>query len=211
MLDARRPYGRFVDDDQWQTPPTQFITPDSMETRSLREMWDQVILSSREAEVVQAMRILEPSIESIVFLTGDTHRRVGGRGGIVASTKQQSERFPLGSYGDGMRRLLALSLSLIRCANGYLFIDEIDTGVHHSIMADMWKLVIKTSRQSDIQVFATTHSLDCLRGLAYAGETEPALLDDVVVHKIEKDLDHNIAFRSSQISIAVHREIEVRG
>ena len=40
------------------------------------------------------------------------------------------EEEPHPSYGDGMKRLLALSLGLIDGADGCVLIDEIDTGLH---------------------------------------------------------------------------------
>ena len=57
-----------------------------------------------------------------------------------------------------MRRLLALSLSLIRTEQGILLVDEIDTGLHWTVMEEMWRLVVETARRSSVQVFATTHS-----------------------------------------------------
>ncbi len=54
----------------------------------------------------------------------------------------------------------------VTSAGGCLFVDEIDTGLHYSVMAKMWHLLIETARRLDVQVFASTHSLDCLQALA---------------------------------------------
>lgn len=206
-----RRYHSFGEESDIEAIPIQFIAPDSIEPRSLSEMWNQVLLEGKEPDVIKAMQLLEPDIASIAFLTGESmYRFHNKRAGILASFGKDQRRLPLGSYGDGMRRLLALSISLIRSKGGYLVIDEIDTGFHYSIMGDMWRLVVQTAIDSGIQVFATTHSLDCLRGLATLIEYEPGLQNSVSVHKVEPDLEASVAFIGKDIVTAVKQGIEVR-
>ncbi|HHC24806.1 MAG TPA: ATP-binding protein [Desulfobacterales bacterium] len=42
-----------------------------------------------------------------------------------------------------------------------LLIDEIDTGLHFTVMENMWRLITQTAKRLDVQVFATTHNSDC--------------------------------------------------
>lgn len=191
-------------------PTLQYITPDSLEPRSMRDMWDNVLTEGREDEVIAAMRILEGDIDDIVFLTGASAQRSSARAGILAGFHGAQGRLPLGSLGEGVRRLLALSLSLIHSADGTLLIDEIDTGLHWSVMQDMWRLVIRTAMDSNVQVFATTHSLDCLRGLAWLHESDPDVAQHVMVHKLDRNLKESVAFDASQVQTAVEQEIELR-
>lgn len=188
--------------------PIRFVTARSLSTKLMAGMWDEVLRSGRENEVITAMRILESSLESIAFLSG--RARYGGLGEIVAGFAGNKRRLPLGSYGDGIRRLLALSLSLITTSGGVLLIDEIDTGLHYSVLGDMWRLVVNTARKSNVQVFATTHSLDCVRALGWFCENHPDLAEDVSLQKIDPELDESVAFDAERIKIAVDQEIEVR-
>ena len=109
-----------------------------------------------------------------------------------------------------MRRLLALSLSLVRTGDGYLLIDEIDTGLHFSVMEKLWKLVVNTARESNVQVFATTHSYDCIQGLAALVDSSPGLASEVSVQKIENSLKNAVSLDAEQIRVAVRQEIEIR-
>lgn len=143
-------------------------------------------------------------------MSGERATRFGGRGGILLGFQGTKRRLPMGSHGDGMRRLLALSLSLTQTAGGVLLVDEIDTGLHWSIMADMWRMVVSSAIETNTQVFATTHSLDCLRGLASLCENHKELSEHVSVHKIDRELEEAVAFDAAQIEIAVSQEIEVR-
>ncbi len=130
--------------------------------------------------------------------------------GVLLGFCGAGRRAPLGSHGDGMRRLLALSLSLIQAAQGYLLVDEIDTGVHWTVMEDMWRLVVDTARKSSVQVFATTHSHDCIRGLAALTESRPDLAGEVSMHKIERALKKAVRFAEKDIPAIVDQNIEVR-
>lgn len=190
--------------------PARFITPDSLEPRSMSEMWNKIIVEGRESEVIEAMRILAPDLKNIFFLSGDSAYRFGGRGGVLAAFEGTPRRDPLGSHGDGMRRLLALSLSLIRSESGTLLVDEIDTGLHYSVMGDMWRLVTETARRSRVQVFATTHSSDCVRGLAWLCENHPELATHVSVQKIDCQLEEAVALHAEEIALAVNQGMEVR-
>ena len=129
------------------SPPSQFVTAESLQAHEMAVLWDQVVVAGRESEVLEAMRILEEDLDSIYFLTGDTTRRTGGSPGIVLGFGPGAPRVPIGSYGDGMRRLLALSLALVHTGGGFLLIDEIDTGLHWTVMEEMWKLVVEGGRQ----------------------------------------------------------------
>ena len=174
----------------------------------MRAVWDKVVAEGRESEVINAMKLLESDLESIHFLTGNAYRRTSG--GVLVGFRDNSRRLPLGSYGDGMRRLLALSLSLVRTADGFLLIDEIDTGLHFSVMEEMWKLVVNTARESNVQVFATTHSYDCIQGLANLVASSPELAPEVSVQKIESSLPEAVSLDAEQIQVAVRQDIEVR-
>ncbi len=202
-------YGRLVRG-KLDDGSVQFVTPDSLERGSMREMWDKVITEGKEQDVVNAMRILEPKLSSIAFLSGERTSRFEARSGIIIGFEGTQRRYPLGSYGEGMRRLLALALSLIKTQNGILLVDEIDTGLHYSIMGDMWRLVAQTAQRYNIQVFATTHSFDCVRGLDWLCRNHPDIGADVSLQKIEHDLSSAVALDAEQIKISVEQDIEVR-
>ena len=109
-----------------------------------------------------------------------------------------------------MRRLLALRLSFVGAANGYLLIDEIDTGLHWTVMEDMWQFVVEVARKLNVQIFATTHSYDCIRGLGLLLQSRQDLMDQVSVQKVDTSLPQAVCLRGDQIKIAVEQDIEVR-
>lgn len=191
--------------------PTRFLTPRSLEPGGMRTMWDTVQVEGRESEVIRAVRLVLPDLESIHFLSSDpTRSRLPAAGVLVGLGGGSGRRVPLGSQGDGIRRLLALSLALINSAGGFLLIDEIEAGLHWTVMRRMWRFVIEAAKESSVQVFATTHSLDCVRGLASLLEEQPELGSEVSAHKLDRRLENAVALDAGSIRNAVEQEIELR-
>jgi predicted ATP-dependent endonuclease of OLD family len=174
------------------------------------ELWNQILIEGREGDVIDAMQILDPQLTSIVFLGGDRSYGMESKNEVLLGFKGEQRRNPLSNYGEGMRRLLALALTLANAKGGVLLIDEIDTGLHYSVLEDVWRLIVETAKRLDIQVFATTHSFDCLRSLASLCARRPDLAKEISVQKIERELDEAVALDAEQIQIAVEQEIEVR-
>lgn len=191
-------------------PPVQFFTAESLQTREMTTSWNRVVRQGQESEVVESMKILQEDLKSIHFLAGDSGGGAWGSGGILLGFQNGAPRVPIGSYGDGMRRLLALSLSLVSAAQGFLLVDEIDTGLHWSIMEDMWTLVVEAALTSSIQVFSTTHSLDCINGLAALLRKRPDLADAVSIQKVERRLDRSVSLGAADIVTANDLSIELR-
>ena len=174
------------------------------EPASMRTAWKAAVADRRETEVVEAMRILMPDIDSVLFLAG---RR---RQNILVGRGNARPRLPVGSFGDGMRRLLAVSLALVGAEGGCLLIDEIDTGFHWTAMEDVWRLVVEGAARSNVQVFATTHSYDCIKGLGDLVRSRPDLAERVAVHKVHRQLEQAVPIPGGEIPIAVEQDIEVR-
>jgi hypothetical protein len=198
---ARRSFG----------PPVRFIGPDSLNSIDLAMMWDEITLTGQEVDVASAMRVLDSNLDTLHFLTG---MMSGGyfpaRGGIVVGMKGHEARVPLGSMGDGMRRMMAIATALAFTKHGCLFIDEIDTGLHYSVMMDMWRLIVNKAIASNSQVFATTHSWDCIEGMSALVQSDPAFSDKIAIHKIDRSIPHSVAFSGDSIVRMVKADIDPR-
>ena len=194
------------------TPTVQFVTLESLGGEALREAWDTALREGRETEAIEAVRLLHEDLASIAVLTSDSSRTGSDRAGVLLGFGGTGRRgrVPLGSHGDGMHRLLALSLALIQAADGVLLIDEIDTGLHWTVLEDMWRLVVETARKSSMQVFATTHSYDCIRGLSSLVESRSDLAGEVSIHKVGRSIGKAVDLDAERLQVAVEQNIEMR-
>ena len=109
-----------------------------------------------------------------------------------------------------MWRILGLTLAIVNAKDGVLLVDEIDTGLHFSVMSDMWKLIWETAKRLNVQVFATTHSSDCWTSLATIANAEQPSEDGITMQRIERGKPTSVVFTERQIAIAAERGIEVR-
>ena len=196
--------------------PTQFVRSSSLDKETMKNLFDQIVLTPDEDLVIQALKSIEPDIERIASINPRL------RGSFVVQKTNNSDqriplasminfqRIPIGSMGDGISRILGLTLALINAKNGVLLVDEIDTGLHFSAMSDMWKLLYETAKRLNVQVFATTHSRDCWESLAEIAETEDSSENDIVIHRIEKGRANSIVIGEDEMAIAAERGIEVR-
>ncbi|WP_078040949.1 AAA family ATPase [Burkholderia cenocepacia] len=145
--------------------PTQFISMDEIAAD-----WDRIALSPHADSAKEALRIVAPDLEDLVFVNrpntqdewGDnTPQRVA-----KVKLKGIDGPIPLASMGDGMLRVLQLILKVFPAAGGYLLIDEFENGLHYSVQEKIWDLLFRLARDLNVQVFATTHSWDCIESFA---------------------------------------------
>ena len=185
-----------------------FISTESLNGNELIRHWDRIQLTPNEGLVLQALRFIDSSIEDIrSFGSGSVY---GPRGGFIVKRKENPVPFPLGSLGDGAWRILTLAIVLTQCAGGMLFIDEIDTGLHYTVMADMWRLIYNASKQFGVQVFASTHSYDCVHSLSTICQSDNGIRHEVTIQRVESNRPTAIAFSEAEIRTAAARQIEIR-
>ena len=189
---------------------TLFVTSSSLTTGEMTELFDQVVLKPEEKVIVHALQTIDPAIDRIASVSGAERYRSGMKGGFVVRRSDNDQRVPIGSMGDGIWRMLGLSLAAVCTKGGVLLVDEVDTGLHFTTMVTMWRMLWETAKQSNVQIFATTHSQDCWESLAELIESEQVSEDEISIHRIEKGKNKSIIFDADQIVIAAERGIEVR-
>ena len=149
----------------------------------LAELWDIIALEPNEDKAVQSLNIIEGLNVDRVTMIGentfpqrrpvnrglsDKPSRVGRR--PIVKLKGQEHRVTLNSLGDGAARVFAMALSLANSRGGFLLVDEIENGIHYSIQRDFWRMVLQAAHENTVQVIATTHSSDCIKGFARAAQ-----------------------------------------
>lgn len=183
--------------------PIQFLGSSGASNKELGVLWDSIVATPEEMRVYEVFSSVLPTLERIVFIAS-SH--------VAAFVKLKGmDRLPLGSMGEGVSRLLGLAIYLVKSAGGYLLIDEIDTGLHYSVMEDLWRFIIQTAKQLNVQVFATTHNGDCVRALAWLQQEQPELAKESVLYRIEPNMKKAIRYSAEELEIAARHHIEVRG
>jgi len=114
----------------------------------------------------------------------------------------------LSSFGDGLKTYIFILCSIFACKNGQLFIDEIDNGIHYTKLDRLWEIILTISKQQGVQVFATTHSKECIESFNRVQLKELEKNKDTYYFEMAKNIKINEIFMSS--SDAQQLEYELR-
>jgi ABC-type multidrug transport system ATPase subunit len=69
---------------------------------------------------------------------------------------------PLPLLGEGTVRLLEILLAISTTRDGVVLIDEIENGLHYSVLKKVWKAIAQYARKSNSQIVTTTHSWESI-------------------------------------------------
>ena len=133
-----------------------------------------IIQNKDEKFIIDALRLIEPRLEDFVFTGSEMLVDVGLK-----------ERIPINFLGDGARKMVSILTAIYNCRNGVVLIDEIDNGFHHSVMKDLWQILLTVSERNHTQVYATTHDMDSIRGLI-AATRELGVEESVSAYRLQK-------------------------
>ena len=143
-----------------------FMHPGIIDPGLTSSLWDVAARASEEKNAADAVKILLGEDLSDIMMIGEAGTQ--GRRVAMARISAYPERVPLQSLGQGTVRLYHIALAFANSKNGFLFMDEADFGLHYTVQRDFWRMVLQTAQANNVQVLATTHSADCIRGFAEA-------------------------------------------
>ena len=182
-------------------------------SNDIARLWDRVTLTDDEDRVIRAVNLAIDEEAARVAVVGDGGVQ-GGQGPpgrrVVVRLKGHTHPVPIKSLGDGAVRLLGVAVALANSRDGFLLIDEAENGIHHALQRDFWRMVLQTAQDNNVQVLATTHGWDCVRGFAQAA-TELDAVEGVLIRLERKgDRFHAVEYPEDELIIAAQDGIEVR-
>lgn len=145
----------------------QYVHTVDFNTEKNAMLFDNISLSPEEKYIIQALQIIHPQITRINFLNMGYSTRYRKETRIPFVTMEgDKNKYLLSSMGDGINRILTIILAMLNCKGGTLLLDEFETGLHYSVQDELWKIIFMLAEELDVQVFATTHSNDCVNSFA---------------------------------------------
>ena len=148
----------------------QFDTPNDYLQR-----YSDMVRANHKKDFANAINLILPRVRDVEILTDESGES------YLSAVTDDGEQLPLHDLGGGVVRLYQLFLSFFVSRGGILYIDEVENGLHHSVLRDVWTYVRRWMHQWDVQLVATTHSGECIRAAMRAFEDAP---DELAVHKL---------------------------
>ncbi|KDB50428.1 hypothetical protein X805_39450 [Sphaerotilus natans subsp. natans DSM 6575] len=208
----------FLDSDRRVPEPLPAIPCGLVRTRwmpmdALAAQWDRIVFTEHEDIVRRALRLITPEFENLTFV------QIGDPAGRHRSAKVKLSNtgspVALKSLGDGMQRILQIALQLVSARGGLLLIDEFENGLHYSVQEQVWSLLFEMAERLDIQIFATTHSWDCIESFARVARQRQDI--DGVLFRMGRSLRHSdrgriiaTVFDEAALHDITQAEVEVR-
>jgi hypothetical protein len=183
-----------------------FVKANGLDSNLIALLWNNIQLRPQEDHVRSALQFVAPGVERVSIRIDP---EMPGPIPIVA-VKGCNQPFPLRTMGDGMFRLFGMVLALVNAQNGFLLLDEIENGLHYSIQPDVWRMIFRVAGSLNVQVFATTHSWDCIE--AFQQAAAEAAEDDGMLVRLEELRGKIVAtsFDRNDLAVITRDYLEVR-
>ena len=128
--------------------------------------YNRVVLRRKKSQVETLLKKFEPKLEAIESL------QTGKEPLLYAAMKGLKEMIPVTQMGQGFRRLLDIYSEIAAAESKVLLIDEIENGLHYSVLPTIWKGLFNAAEEMHVQIFATTHSWECVLAADTAAREE---------------------------------------
>ena len=123
--------------------------------QEVAEQFGRLQLRGLDDSIVDAMRQFEPRLKRFVTVSINNFPTLHADVGL-------GRPIPIGLLGDGIQRVLTIAIALCNSTGGMLLLDEVENGIHHSKLSLLWEAIAQFASDFDVQVFATTHSSECV-------------------------------------------------
>jgi hypothetical protein len=182
------------------------IPTSGLTKNEISDFWETIALTKFEGNVLEMLRIVKKEVERVSLI---------GFGGSqpfpIVRIRGFDDPVPLQSLGEGLNRIFGIALAMVNTINGLLLIDEIASGLHYSVQIGLWRFILTMAHELNVQVFATTHSNDCILAFQEAANEFPELEESLLI-RLENRQEQivPILFDQRRLAIAAQQEIEVR-
>jgi len=191
---------------------SNFISSVFIDNAQLIHLYDGVKLSRKRDKVNMFINNFDRDIIEYDIIDGEP----------VCFSKKLNGFVNLSEYGNGLKRYTAFVCAIWSNENGYIFIDEIENGIHYSNLAKLWEVILETSKEANCQIFATTHSKECIKALLTANtenvktyQPKEHILESEEIKFIELGRTDgkvdSIIFDFDELKNEVEQNMEIRG
>jgi len=185
-------------------PPASFLASKKHNpTNEIAKQFSNLAQQDRENEAVDFLKIIESRLEGLKIITEGAISAVHGK------LKGIPRTIPINFMGEGMEKLLSLIVAIVHSPNRIIFLDEMENGLHYSVLPKVWEALGKALSKYDCQLITTTHSRECIHA-AHEGLSEMA--EDfryIRLHRKGEDVFAKLS-NYEMIGTAIRTNMEVR-
>ena len=167
------------------------------------ERYGRVEKTKEQDKILKSLQLIEPRLERLAAIPYNGAPTLHGDIGL-------RQMIPLTFLGEGLNRLASMVINISAFPHGVILIDEIDNGIHYSVLRDLWRVVWSVAQTFGAQIFATTHSFECVAAAQEIFSEERS--EAFRYHRLDR-MDNGIrsvTYDQGSLKAAVESGIEVR-
>ncbi len=165
------------DDQNYIASINTYLSSRTKNSNYLKFTYERVTSQFKEDALLRSMNLLDDRIEKLNIINNM----------LQVKLKTLSSYIPINELGDGFCRVVEILMNLYISKDNVILVDEIENGIHYSKIKDVWRDIIMTCRDNDIQLFATTHSKEFIEVLSEVSQT--LQFDNVALINLYKQED----------------------
>lgn len=108
---------------------------------------------------VSYLKMIDARLRNVSLLS------IGGQPTIYVDVGLK-RKIPMVNMGEGISKLTSILTAILSNKNAIILIDEIENGIHYSLMPKIWEIIFSAAQKQNCQIFATTHSYDVIKGVS---------------------------------------------
>ncbi|AEE14047.1 hypothetical protein Thena_0403 [Thermodesulfobium narugense DSM 14796] len=193
-----------IRDSKHTLPNVNFISSCSTDETLLTEFYGKVTELDKEEEIDRLINEFDENILKLKAIYGINSAT------FKLKLKNNNSLIPLSSFGEGINRYIAILCAIWASQDGYLLIDEFENGIHYTNYQRLWRIIFETSKKANCQIFATTHSKECIEAFNEANqENEGVYLE---LYRVQKKNSISVMKRDyDQLRYSLTHGSEIRG
>ena len=167
------------------------------------DLLNSLVLKKKRKTLIDVLKVIDPRLEDLQYL------KIGSEP-LVYVDVGLKELIPLTQLGQGFARLFSFFSEMLVENAKIILIDEIENGIHHSALIDVWKGIAQIAVKEDLQVFATTHSWECIEAAHEVFREREQY--DFALHRLQlvKGEIQVVSHDQKMIEVAEKAELEIR-
>jgi len=212
-----RSYYMIFDQQGWRIRPIPPTTPYQIVFLPARrsppslmedaERFGKLDIKGEQKILLESLKVVDSRLERLTVVASGRGKDASA---IIYGDIGIGRLLPLPVMGEGLVRLASLVLAIGDAKDGVVLVDEIENGLHYSVLYEVWQAIGKAARKFNTQIFATTHSRECI--IAAHRAFADSKRYDFRLHRLEqaKGKTHAITYDQETLEAAIETKLEVR-
>ena len=193
-----------VDSNSARSNKVNFISATTSEEYDIAILFGSLIEINKEGFLNDSLKLFDENLVSL------KPKPINNGTLLKVEVKDRNVPILLSSLGDGVNRYIAILCAIWASQDGFLFIDEIENGIHYTNYDKLWHIIFAASKEANCQLFITTHSKECIESFNRESDSENGAYFEFVKNKKNNKISAHKRDKE-QLGYALSHQGSIRG